>query len=688
MGLFNFKKKTVLDDNSGLEILGQSKGLRVSEEAWGSGSFLDAYKNVLYVNKALEVRKSKVGDIEFILKRKDKQIEEDPILELLNRPSTIYSGCQFYGMWQLYKDIFGEVFVLLQKNKELFSKDSKISSMVLLYPPSCKPTFDDFGNLQKVEYKQKGGKDIKYEAQDIIYDFRPDPENPLRGVSLLQAGAKSISVSRQIDESQVSLLRNGGRVDGIISFKTVGVLTKEQRSNLKKDYNENYSEAVKSGTPLFLGGDSDYKRVALSPSEMGFMDSKKMSLNDVCILTQVPKILLASTDDIQYANSDTAMRMFLREVIKPEQNQIIDKLWNKLKLIDPTISLSCVDQTPDDIDQKIKVVQAGITSYFMSPNEARESFGLDPVDGGDEILAPFSIAPLSQITEEPEPVVIEPTPPVIPVVPVEEKPEPIVEEPRTEENPKEPEVKRLANNPFKSHTFRRQYFEQEIKKADNNEKAFKFALRQYLSGQKKRMIADLKDQNLKAFKKKDLISEMFNIDYEITIGLKEMLPILNKIAQKAGWDAMELAGGGKFTYTSNLDARLAKRAEFFLGEINKTTFKKLTKVLANNITEGGDRPTLIKDIEETFDGITKGRAKTIARTEVHTAMNEGTNEGYKQSGLTLKTWVAVLDSATRDSHAEIDGEERPLDMPFSNGLMYPGSPDGPPEEVINCRCVI
>jgi len=35
----------------------------------------------------------------------------------------------------------------------------------------------------------------------------------------------------------------------------------------------------------------------------------------------------------------------------------------------------------------------------------------------------------------------------------------------------------------------------------------------------------------------------------------------------------------------------------------------------------------------------------------------------------------------------MDGETRPFNEPYSNGLMYPGDPGGSAEEVINCRCV-
>ena len=36
----------------------------------------------------------------------------------------------------------------------------------------------------------------------------------------------------------------------------------------------------------------------------------------------------------------------------------------------------------------------------------------------------------------------------------------------------------------------------------------------------------------------------------------------------------------------------------------------------------------------------------------------------------------------------LDGEIKPFDESFSNGLMYPGDINGTAEEIINCRCTL
>jgi SPP1 gp7 family putative phage head morphogenesis protein len=81
-----------------------------------------------------------------------------------------------------------------------------------------------------------------------------------------------------------------------------------------------------------------------------------------------------------------------------------------------------------------------------------------------------------------------------------------------------------------------------------------------------------------------------------------------------------------------------------------------------------------------------------ARTSITGAENAGrlaTFEEAKAKGIKVKKqWQATLDGKTRHSHAALDGVSVDTDKPFPNGCMYPADPDGPPEEVYNCRCTM
>lgn len=52
-----------------------------------------------------------------------------------------------------------------------------------------------------------------------------------------------------------------------------------------------------------------------------------------------------------------------------------------------------------------------------------------------------------------------------------------------------------------------------------------------------------------------------------------------------------------------------------------------------------------------------------------------------------KQWLAAHDKRVRDTHKMQNDENRPIEEPFRNGLMYPGDRStNDPGEFINCRC--
>ena len=86
------------------------------------------------------------------------------------------------------------------------------------------------------------------------------------------------------------------------------------------------------------------------------------------------------------------------------------------------------------------------------------------------------------------------------------------------------------------------------------------------------------------------------------------------------------------------------------------------------------------------------RAVMIAQTETNAAMSFADVEAWKQSDVVeTKVWNTQADDAVRDSHAELDGVEIPIDEAFDVGgspMMHPADPAGPAGEVIECRCFL
>jgi hypothetical protein len=70
---------------------------------------------------------------------------------------------------------------------------------------------------------------------------------------------------------------------------------------------------------------------------------------------------------------------------------------------------------------------------------------------------------------------------------------------------------------------------------------------------------------------------------------------------------------------------------------------------------------------------------------------QGTTAGITQGlrGIVSVVWKSRHDERVRPTHRKADGQRKPPGHKFRVGksyLRFPGDPEGPPEEVINCRC--
>lgn len=130
--------------------------------------------------------------------------------------------------------------------------------------------------------------------------------------------------------------------------------------------------------------------------------------------------------------------------------------------------------------------------------------------------------------------------------------------------------------------------------------------------------------------------------------------------------------------------------------VNQSKDKKWNRQHVNAaITQGLIQGDSIDKVSRRLQSVTtmdRNAAVRSARTSMTAAENMGRINSYERAqniGIGLKKeWVAALDRRTRASHRALDGEKVEVDKKFSNGLMYPGDPNGRPEEVYNCRCTL
>lgn len=205
-------------------------------------------------------------------------------------------------------------------------------------------------------------------------------------------------------------------------------------------------------------------------------------------------------------------------------------------------------------------------------------------------------------------------------------------------------------------------------------------------------------------KKKEILSVLTNSN-KIAVQMINA-ESLHVFSENANYESYKLDLAGKIDfgfslYNSDAVSRLIKKDPKVLPEwkVNEPkdyvwNSKKVNRQVTQGIIQGESLDKISKRLSSNLSSQDKNHMKTFARTAMTGAQNAGVNESLKQAKMlginVMKMWMATLDGRTRDSHRHLDGEKIPVgdEFKFSNGLEYPGDPDGPAHEVFNCRCTL
>jgi len=131
---------------------------------------------------------------------------------------------------------------------------------------------------------------------------------------------------------------------------------------------------------------------------------------------------------------------------------------------------------------------------------------------------------------------------------------------------------------------------------------------------------------------------------------------------------------------------LAKKVTY----VTETTKNQIASLIDNN--KGLNTNDLAKLINEKFVEISKGRARTISRTESANLFNNANLNTAKEVGMKYKTWIHGVNSPNeRPHHKALSGTKLKFDEKFVlNGIECDTAHDNnlPAREVCNCSCIV
>ncbi len=305
--------------------------------------------------------------------------------KLLREPNFEQNGPDFF------ESLYGYLLLAGNGYLELVEGENGLFHLHVLRPDRMKITVDKMGRPSGWEYAVGGRKlslprDFVRGRHPVLHVKLFHPDNDHYGMSPIEAAACAIDIHNAGAAWNKSMLDNAARPSGALVFQSQAGerLSEEQFQRLKDELEQSHQGAGNAGRPLLLEGGLDWKAMALSPTDMDFLNSQHAAAREIALAFGIPPMLLGIPGDNTYANYREANRAFWRQTVLPLVQKTSLGLENWLQAwFGSSLGITAAqDQVPALQEDQISLWKRVSEASFLSENEKRDLLGFPKTKEG------------------------------------------------------------------------------------------------------------------------------------------------------------------------------------------------------------------------------------------------------------------------------------------------------------------
>lgn len=219
------------------------------------------------------------------------------------------------------------------------------------------------------------------------------------GVSTLEFARRAMSIAATGDNETLNRFANGGAVMGFVtndhSVRGFG----EYQDDELIDTATSLDQMFRNGTRIAsLAGQTDFKQISLSSTDMQFLESRKFETKEICRFFGVNPSFAFEDTASNYKSSETAQAALNTTTLNPilckTENEFGRKLISRENFSRMIFKFDRKSLVACDLDTlasyQLKTIQAGVYSV----NDWRKYENQPPVPGGDRVLVSTNLAPI------------------------------------------------------------------------------------------------------------------------------------------------------------------------------------------------------------------------------------------------------------------------------------------------------
>lgn len=236
-------------------------------------------------------------------------------LQVWNRPNPFYTRQVFVETGQQHFELTGE-------SRWVVARDPRSpwpSEIWPVRPDRIKPVPHPTDFLSGYVYSGPDGEKIPLGLDEVIWNRRPNPTDPYRGLGPVQALLADLDAVRYSAEWNRNFFLNSAEPGGVIQVD--GSLDDEEFNQMRDRWNEQH-RGVSAAHRVAILERGQWVDRKFSQRDMQFAELRDVSREVIREAFAFPKPLLGSVDDVNRANAEAGEVVFARWLVRSRLERI------------------------------------------------------------------------------------------------------------------------------------------------------------------------------------------------------------------------------------------------------------------------------------------------------------------------------------------------------------------------------
>ncbi|HEY5535899.1 MAG TPA: phage portal protein [Ignavibacteria bacterium] len=249
------------------------------------------------------------------------ELTRHPFLDMIRRPNKFNQSFEnLLYLISVSLDLYGNAYLLIERT-------GGTPTALYYLPFGNTRVILDKDNRKIISYEyREGSKTFNIPSSDVIHFLIPSPLSNITGKSLVSAFNFTLDIDYYQNLFQKMFYMNNASIGLILECPEN--LNDEQFERLETKINQKYTGVDNSGKPLILEGGLKASSYKPSVKDVEMLPARKMIRDEILAIMRVPKIILGILEDVNYAGSREAIRIFNDYTIKPFAKLCIESKFN------------------------------------------------------------------------------------------------------------------------------------------------------------------------------------------------------------------------------------------------------------------------------------------------------------------------------------------------------------------------